>query len=53
MGLCEGLNDWFKCIECPFLCTKSCPIENEDAFLQFTTRLRHIEQNMLEESDLS
>lgn len=30
MELCKGFQDWLECTECPHLCTKLCPIENEN-----------------------
>jgi len=30
MDLCEGLKDWLFCAQCPYLCSKQCPIESEN-----------------------
>ena len=31
MKICKGYDNWFECLKCPHLCTKKCPIENDDA----------------------
>jgi|GEM_PF-3105215 len=43
MDLCKGFQDWLYCIRCPYICTKSCPIENEDAIRRFSVKLRDSE----------
>ena len=30
MHHCRGFEDWLECLNCPDLCTDSCPIEGED-----------------------
>jgi len=30
MEPCKGFEDWLECLNCPYLCTKACPIEGED-----------------------
>jgi hypothetical protein len=32
MRLCKGFKDWFECLQCPYLCSKTCPIESDDPF---------------------
>jgi len=43
LDFCKGLNDWFYCLRCPYICTKTCPIENEDAFSQFSIKIKDLE----------
>jgi len=40
LDFCKGLGDWLYCLRCPYICTKACPIENEDVFGEFTARLK-------------
>lgn len=49
MDSCKGLIDWFNCLRCPYLCTKSCPIESEDAFGRFLSEMRGLERGVTEE----
>ncbi|RMG05866.1 MAG: hypothetical protein D6726_00510 [Nitrospirae bacterium] len=35
METCKGIHDWFYCLRCPFLCTRRCPIEHDDAIQKF------------------
>ena len=30
MAACKGFDNWLECLECPDLCTDSCPIEGDD-----------------------
>lgn len=30
MERCKGFENWLECLGCPYLCTKRCPIENEN-----------------------
>ncbi len=30
MKYCKGIGDWMNCLECPYLCTRLCPIERRD-----------------------
>jgi len=32
---CKGIGNWFNCLRCPYLCTPSCPIEDENAINRF------------------
>jgi hypothetical protein len=39
MGLCKGVQDWLECLNCPHLCTKSCPIESDNAIEEIKKQL--------------
>jgi hypothetical protein len=40
MEPCRGFKDWLECLNCPNLCTKSCPIEGEDALEKMKRQMR-------------
>ncbi|MDH5202708.1 MAG: hypothetical protein OEW69_05570 [Nitrospirota bacterium] len=40
MELCKGLENWFECLNCPHLCTKMCPIEDENVMEAIKIRIR-------------
>ncbi len=46
MDFCKGLEDWFYCLRCPFLCTKRCPIEHDDAIQKFYQAMQHEESGL-------
>jgi hypothetical protein len=39
MELCKGIQDWLECLNCPYLCTKSCPIESDNAIEEIQKQL--------------
>jgi hypothetical protein len=40
MELCKGFEDWFECLKCPYLCTKTCPIEGENVIEKMKGQIR-------------
>jgi hypothetical protein len=40
MEPCRGFKDWLECLNCPNLCTKSCPIEGEDVLEKMKRQMR-------------
>ncbi len=46
MEPCKGLKDWFECLKCPYLCTKTCPIEGEDAIEKLRQKIRLLENSI-------
>ncbi len=40
MELCKGFEDWFECLKCPYLCTKTCPIEGENVIEKMKRQIR-------------
>lgn len=40
MVRCRGINDWLACLSCPYICTKMCPIEREDAIEEMKRQMR-------------
>lgn len=40
MKLCKGFENWFECLKCPYLCTKTCPIEGENVIEQMKGQIR-------------
>ncbi len=46
MELCKGLDDWFACLKCPHICTKMCPIENENVVEELKRRIRLMEGSL-------
>lgn len=40
MEPCKGFADWLECLQCPHLCTKTCPIESEDVMEAMEKKIR-------------
>jgi hypothetical protein len=40
MEPCRGFEDWLECLNCPNLCTVSCPIEGEDVLEKMKRQMR-------------
>ncbi len=44
MEICRGFDNWLECLECPDLCTNSCPIEGTDVIEKLD---RHLHDHSL------
>jgi hypothetical protein len=40
MEICKGFENWLECLGCPHLCTKRCPIENENVMEEMKRQKR-------------
>jgi hypothetical protein len=40
MEICKGLENWLECLNCPYLCSKKCPIESENVIEEMKIQLR-------------
>jgi len=43
--ICKGFEDWFACLKCPYICTKTCPIEKENAVEEFRQQIILLERH--------
>jgi hypothetical protein len=41
MERCKGFENWLECMGCPHLCTKKCPIENENVMEEMKRQKYH------------
>lgn len=46
MESCKGFGDWLACLKCPIICTKMCPIENENVIEELKQRIRMLESSV-------
>jgi hypothetical protein len=40
MEHCKGFDNWFECLECPYLCTKLCPLEKENVIEEMKKQIQ-------------
>lgn len=45
MERCKGFDNWLECLGCPHLCTKRCPIENENVMEEMKRQIRLLSVN--------
>jgi hypothetical protein len=40
MDICNGFKDWLGCLKCPHLCSKTCPLENDNVIEEMSRHMR-------------
>jgi hypothetical protein len=40
MNICNGFKDWLECLKCPYLCSRTCPLENENVVEEMRRQIR-------------
>ena len=45
MEPCKGFKDWLECLNCPHICTASCPIEGENVVEKMKLQIHTFSRN--------